>query len=92
MEILTVLRTLPEVLGFPVRTIGGLSNLTTGKGPKAEKLLLEKTYLPMLAAAGLSFALLNMFHTETVRVANACDALTSPKIFAWETLDHQTGY
>jgi 5-methyltetrahydrofolate corrinoid/iron sulfur protein methyltransferase len=33
MEILSVFRQVPEILGFPFRTIGGLSNLTTGHGP-----------------------------------------------------------
>ena len=48
-----------------------------------KKLLLEKTYLPMLAASGLSIALVNMFHAETVRVARACDAILSKRIFSW---------
>jgi 5-methyltetrahydrofolate corrinoid/iron sulfur protein methyltransferase len=30
MAVLEVIRTLPDLLGFPVRTIAGLSNLTTG--------------------------------------------------------------
>ena len=83
-EILSVLRNLPDLLGFPVRTIAGISNLTTGRGPRDRKLLLERTYLPMLAASGLSMALLNIFHAETVAVAHACNALTDPKIFTWE--------
>ena len=86
MEILTVLHNLPDILDFPVRTIGGLSNLTTGQGPKDKKLLLERTYLPMLACAGLSFALLNVFHTETMQTAKAANVLISPKIFAYELL------
>ncbi|MDM8524033.1 dihydropteroate synthase [Desulfococcaceae bacterium HSG8] len=84
MEILSVIRQLPEVLGFPVRTIAGLSNLTTGQGPGEKKLLLERTYLPMLAGSGLSMVLLNIFHRESMRVAKSCRALTEPKVFAWE--------
>ncbi|MEZ4528171.1 MAG: dihydropteroate synthase [Desulfobacterales bacterium] len=84
MEILSVLRNLPDLLGFPVRTVAGISNLTTGRGPKEQKRLLEKAYLPMLAASGLSMALLNIFHAKTVAVAKACNALTDPKIFTWE--------
>ena len=49
MEILTVIRTLPDLLGFFPRTVAGLSNLTTGQGPREKKRLLENTYLPMLA-------------------------------------------
>ncbi|GBC64033.1 dihydropteroate synthase [Desulfonema ishimotonii] len=86
MEILSVLRNLPDLLGFPVRTIAGISNLTTGQGPTKKKRLLEQSYLPMLAAAGLSMALLNVFHTETVLTARACRALTDTKIFTWENV------
>ncbi len=86
MEILSVLRHLPELLDFPVRTIAGLSNLTTGKGPKDKKGLLERTYLPMLAASGLSMVMLNVFHDETLRVARACNVFRDDKIFAWEAL------
>jgi 5-methyltetrahydrofolate corrinoid/iron sulfur protein methyltransferase len=83
MHILSVLRNLPDLLGFSVRTIGGLSNLTTGPGPKDRKRLMEQTYLPMLAASGLTMALMNVFHEETMETASACDALTEKKIFTW---------
>ena len=84
MEILSVIRTLPELLGFKVRTIAGLSNLTAGKGDREKKLLMEKTYLPMLLEAGLSMVLMDVFHGETVRTARACRALMGPKVFSWE--------
>ena len=84
MEILSVIRNLPDLLGFPVRTIAGISNLTTGAGPKDKKLLLERTYVPMLAAAGLSMALMNISHQDTVQVARACNSLQSRNIFTWE--------
>lgn len=83
MEAVEVVRLLPDVLGFPVRTIGGLSNLTAGDGGREKKRLLERTYLPMLAASGLSMVLLNVLHRETVAVARACNALISPKVFTW---------
>ena len=82
-EILSVLRTLPDLLGFPVRTIAGISNLTTGRGPRDKKLLLERAYLPMLAAAGLTMALMNVFHAETVLTARACNAICGEQIFTW---------
>ncbi len=86
-DILAVLRQLPDLLGFPVRTMAGLSNLTTGGGPTDKKRLLERTYLPMLAAAGLTYALLNVFHGGTVGTAGACDALMNEGIFSWGELD-----
>jgi 5-methyltetrahydrofolate corrinoid/iron sulfur protein methyltransferase len=85
-ELLSVIRQLPAVLGFPVRTIVGLSNLTAAAGPRDKKLLLESTYVCMLAEAGLSMALLNILHEETVRAARACRTLLQPAVFAWEEI------
>jgi len=85
-ELLSVIRQLPDVLGLPVRTIAGLSNLTAGAGPQEQKLLLERASLCMLAGAGLSMVLMNILHQETVRTAQACSALTQPGVFVWEEL------
>jgi len=83
-EVLDTIRQLPDLLGFNVRTIAGLSNLTTGKGETQKKRLVEQTYLPMLAAAGLDMCLLNVFHSETIKTAKACKSLLHDNIFAWE--------
>jgi len=85
-EVLTTLRHLPDLLGYPVRTIAGLSNLTSGGTNRGKKILLECAYLPMLADSGLSMVMMNMSHTETVRTAKACDILRSGSIFTWEAL------
>lgn len=84
--VLSVIRQLPDLLGFPVRTIAGISNLTTGRAGPSKKQLLEQTYLPMLAAAGLDMALLNMRRQGSVRTGRVCDALLSSKIFTWEEI------
>jgi len=86
MEVLSVIRQLPELLGFPVKTIVGLSNLTTGTGERERGLLLERTYLAMLASSGLSMVLLNILHHETVSTARACNALVVQKVFTWEEI------
>lgn len=83
-EVLDVIRRLPDLLGFKVRTIAGLSNLTTGKGEKDKKRRIEQAYLSMLAAAGLDMCLLNVFHTETVATAKVCNTLLREDIFAWK--------
>jgi 5-methyltetrahydrofolate corrinoid/iron sulfur protein methyltransferase len=85
-ELLSVIRQLPDVLGFPVKTIAGLSNLTAVAGPRDRKLLLEHVFLCMLAGDGLSMVLMNILHQETVRTALACRALTQPGVFAWEEI------
>ena len=83
-EVLTVIKTLPELLGYPVRTIAGLSNLTAGARNPFKKQLAEQTYLPMLAASGLSMILMNILNAESVRVARTCSLFTQESIFTWE--------
>ena len=85
--VLEVLRNLEDLLGAPVRTMAGLSNLASGPAAAHRKVALEMAYLPMLAAAGLDMVLLNVRHTSTVRLAQVCDALLGDKIFAWTQLD-----
>lgn len=83
-DVLSVIQSLPDILGFPVRTIAALSNLTTGNTSRENKILLERTYLPMLAAGGLSMLMLNIFHAETTQTARVCASLTGDSVFAWE--------
>ena len=85
-DVLSVLNSLPVMLGFPVKTIAAISNLTTGHHSKKQKILLEKTYLPMLAAGGLSMLMLNIFHDETVQAARVCTSLTGNRVFAWDDI------
>jgi 5-methyltetrahydrofolate corrinoid/iron sulfur protein methyltransferase len=75
---------LPELLGGPARTLVGLSNLTSGRGPKEKKRLLEAVYLPMLASAGLSRVMMNVFRQNTISVVKACDVITRQTTFSWE--------
>jgi 5-methyltetrahydrofolate corrinoid/iron sulfur protein methyltransferase len=85
-EVLSVIRQLPDLLGFPVRTIVGLSNLTAAEGSREKKLLLERAYLCMLAEAGLSMILMNVLHKESVKAVKACRSLLQTGVFAWEEL------
>ncbi len=85
-QVFRTIRDLPDVLGFEVRTVVGLSNLTAGAMGHPKRFLLEQVYLSMLAAAGLDMVLLNIFHPETVATAKAGDALIGQKPFAWDEL------
>ncbi|MGD9186852.1 MAG: dihydropteroate synthase, partial [Desulfobacteraceae bacterium] len=64
--VLSVIRSLPDLLGAPVRTIAGLSNLVSGPHSMDYKIALQKAYLPMLAAAGLDFVLMNVLQASVV--------------------------
>ncbi|MBU2631107.1 MAG: dihydropteroate synthase, partial [Proteobacteria bacterium] len=81
--VLKVIQMLPDLLGFDVQTIGGISNLTTGAGDKDKKNLMEQSYLAMLAAAGLSFALMDILNPDLVKAARASGILTKEEIFSW---------
>jgi 5-methyltetrahydrofolate corrinoid/iron sulfur protein methyltransferase len=83
-DLLEIVRRLPELLDFPVRTVAGLSNLTTGKGPRDLKQRLEQAYLCMLTAAGLSWILLDIHRRGTVAFAHCCRMLLESPIFAWQ--------
>jgi len=85
-EVLTVIKTLPELLGFPVRTIAGLSNLTAGAGYPDKKQLAAQTYLSMLASAGLSMVLMNVLNPETMRTSRTCRMFSHETIFTWEMI------
>ncbi len=85
MEVLSVIREAPNLLGYPVRTIAALSNLTSVKGPAKAKRLLEKTYLPMLIASGLDMTMLNVFNREVMETVSMCKAISRSGIFCWES-------
>lgn len=81
--VLNVIRTLPDLLGFPVRTIAGLSNLTTGAADKAKKNLVEQNYAALLAGAGLDYLLMDILNEKTRLAANTADVLLTQDIFSW---------
>jgi len=83
MAVLEVLQTLPDLLGFPVRTIAGLSNLTTGAPDDRTRRRYQKSFLPMLAAAGLDMVLMNVLDPTIMRAADMCAKITSETVFTW---------
>lgn len=85
-EILDVLMTLPDLLGFSVKTVAGISNLTAGGKDRVKCRLLQQAYLAMLAACHLDMVLCDALSPEVVRCFSACQALLQPDIFTWESL------
>ncbi|MCA1792907.1 MAG: dihydropteroate synthase [Desulfobacteraceae bacterium] len=82
-QVLQVIRTLPDLLGFPVKTIGGISNLGTNAPDKGNRLIIEQSYIAMLASAGLDYALLDILNADLVRAAQVSDILATQDIFSW---------
>jgi len=83
MAVLEVVRTLPDLLGVPVRTIAGLSNLTAGAPDAAARRRYQSAFLPMLAGAGLDVFLMNVLDASVMRVAEDCRQITAGTIFTW---------
>jgi 5-methyltetrahydrofolate corrinoid/iron sulfur protein methyltransferase len=84
--LLALIRNLADLLDAPVRTMAGLSNLTSGRASSARKSAVETAFVPMLAAAGLDFLLLNLFHAPAVRAARTCNLLLQEGIFTWAAI------
>lgn len=80
-DLLAILKLLPEVLGHPVRTVAGLSNLTAGIRDMQRKMVLECAFLPMMACAGLEKVLMNVDRADTLAVAGACRCLLCETVF-----------
>jgi len=85
--VLALVRNLADLLGAPVRTIAGVSNLASGRIPVERKTALEQAFVPMLAAAGLDMALMNVQHGATVATINLCNGLLGQGVFAWASPD-----
>ena len=81
-DLLQILKLLPEVLDYPIRTIAGLSNLTAGIRNIEKKTALECAFLSMMAQAGLNEVLMNVERQATTAVAAACRQLLHETVFA----------
>ena len=75
-----------DLAGAPLRSIAGLSNLSAGRAPAEKKRLVQKTFLPMMAAVGLDMVLMDVFQADVTAAAKACDLITGEKIFSWAAI------
>ena len=87
--VLDTIRMLPDVLGFDVRTMAGLSNLTTGAPDRSKKTLMETVYLSMLASAGLDYLLMDVLNPQVLAAARAADLMAGGDIFSWAGVPDQ---
>ncbi len=84
--LLEVLRRLPEVFGQPLRSIVGLSNLTTGAAGARRVPWLQEVYLAAAWGAGLTHAMVDVRNAQVLRVARALGALGGERVYAPEEL------
>ena len=85
--LLEVLTRLPEILGYAVKSVASLSNLTSGPTARARKEALEAAWIPMLVSRGLDMLLVNMDHRRSVDMARRCGWLLSDGVFSWEQVE-----
>jgi 5-methyltetrahydrofolate corrinoid/iron sulfur protein methyltransferase len=83
MALLDVIRTLPDLLGYPVRSMAGLSNLTSSAPDATTRMLYQRAFLPMLAASGITMMLMNVLDPTLMDMARACRNILADGIFAW---------
>ena len=83
-ELLEVIRLLPQLLGKPIRTIAGLSNLGAGSLDKMTRAKVEKSFILILAAAKLDFILMNVTQKSNLDAFNLSQLLLGEKVFTWQ--------
>lgn len=77
-----VVRGLPALFGQPVRTLVGLSNLTTSAAGGSRVPWMEEVFLALAAGAGLTHAMVNVRNPRILRVAKALEALAGRRAYA----------
>jgi 5-methyltetrahydrofolate corrinoid/iron sulfur protein methyltransferase len=83
-ELLEVLHLLPQLLGKPVRTIAGLSNLGAGSPNKEARATVEANFISILAAAKLDYILMNVTQESNLTALNLSQLLLGEKVFTWQ--------
>ena len=73
---------LSQVLDVEPKTVIGLSNLTTRTAGSMDRQGLQSVYLSMLAAHGLSYAMINMNHERLLKTVRMIRALSEDKPFS----------
>jgi len=76
-----VLRSFPELFEEPVQSTCGLSNISNG-APDELRGSIERAYLPMLAACGMTSSICNAKDPEMMRTIRLINALTNESLYS----------
>ena len=90
-EVVKTLGLLPQLFGEPVKSLLGLSNLTTGGPDLYRREVMESAYVSMLAGAGLSHVLMDTGHGRSVEAVRAAALLSGGDIFSWASVGENRG-
>lgn len=81
-ELLLVLRRLPDLLGESVRSVVGLSNLTTASTGRRRARWVQEVFLAAAAGAGLTHAMVDVENEGVLRTARALEILQGRRLYA----------
>jgi len=76
-----VLKSFPELFGEPVQSTCGLSNTSNG-APDELRSSIERAYLPMLAACGMTSCICNARDPEMMRTIRLINALKNESLYS----------
>jgi len=80
---LNFIKHIPSIFGHEIRTIAGLSNLTTKAAGGSAKGILQGLYLSMLYEAGIDMIMLDVFNENTMKAVKFIKALEGRTIFSF---------
>lgn len=80
---LEFIKHLPEIFGNEIRTIAGLSNLTTRAAGGRDKGFLQSLYLSALYQAGMNMAMLDAFNIQLRKTVKFLETLEGKRVFSF---------
>ncbi len=94
LELLHAIQVLDQLFEKPVRTMAGLSNLTSGSPRGLARERVEAAFIFMLSASKLDYILMNISRRSNLSALRLSQILLGEKVFAWQevadnvTLEH----
>jgi len=86
-ELLRTLHIIDQLFEKPVRTIAGLSNLTSGSPGGHVRERVESAFIFMLAASKLDYVLMNTSRRNNLSSLRLSQLLLGDKIFTWQEVE-----
>lgn len=89
-ELLRTIQTLDQLFEKPVRTIAGLSNITSASPGGPSRKRVETAYIFMLAASKLDYILMNITRRSNLSTLRLSQLLLGDKVFTWREVADNT--
>ena len=84
--LIETIQLLDQVVGQPIRTIAGLSNIGAGAPDRAKRQTAEAAFIFMLAASHLDYILMNVAQESNLTALNRSQLLLAEKVFTWQEI------